>query len=158
MSEKIYEIRGVRGRHLDVYEDKVVISIRASIGSLLTGNVFDGEKTIYYRDAIGVQFKKSGLSIGYLQIETASSQMNNRANNFFNENSFTFDKTKVSNEKMEEVANYVKQRIDDIKRSDGSSATKISPADELKKFKDLLDAGIITQDEFDAKKKDLLGI
>ena len=34
----------------------------------------------------------------------------------------------------------------------------LSPAEELKKFKDLLDAGIITQEEFDAKKKQLLGL
>lgn len=33
-----------------------------------------------------------------------------------------------------------------------------SNADEIKKFKDLLDSGIITQEEFDAKKKDLLGL
>ena len=34
----------------------------------------------------------------------------------------------------------------------------ISAADELKKFKELLDMGIITQEEFDAKKKELLGL
>ena len=34
----------------------------------------------------------------------------------------------------------------------------VSNADELKKYKDLLDAGIITQEEFDAKKKELLGL
>ena len=33
-----------------------------------------------------------------------------------------------------------------------------SSADELKKFKDLLDSGVITQEEFDAKKKQLLGL
>ncbi|MBO5652993.1 MAG: SHOCT domain-containing protein, partial [Clostridia bacterium] len=33
-----------------------------------------------------------------------------------------------------------------------------SNAEELKKYKDLLDAGIITQEEFDAKKKQLLGL
>jgi len=33
-----------------------------------------------------------------------------------------------------------------------------SSADELKKFKDLLDQGIISQEEFDAKKKQLLGL
>lgn len=31
-------------------------------------------------------------------------------------------------------------------------------ADELKKYKDLLDSGVISQEEFDAKKKQLLGI
>lgn len=34
----------------------------------------------------------------------------------------------------------------------------VSPADELKKFKELLDMGVITQEEFDAKKKQLLGL
>lgn len=34
----------------------------------------------------------------------------------------------------------------------------VSDADELQKFKELLDSGIITQEEFDAKKKQLLGL
>lgn len=33
-----------------------------------------------------------------------------------------------------------------------------SSADEIKKFKELLDSGVITQEEFDAKKKQLLGL
>ncbi len=39
-----------------------------------------------------------------------------------------------------------------------STTSVISTADELKKFKELLDMGIITQEEFDAKKKELLGL
>ena len=35
---------------------------------------------------------------------------------------------------------------------------KMSFADELKKYKELLDMGAITQEEFDAKKKQLLGL
>lgn len=42
------------------------------------------------------------------------------------------------------------------KASDNSAP--ISAADELKKFKELFDMGIITQEEFDAKKKQLLAI
>lgn len=38
------------------------------------------------------------------------------------------------------------------------NAPAASSADELSKFKDLLDKGIITQEEFDAKKKQLLGL
>lgn len=34
----------------------------------------------------------------------------------------------------------------------------VSAADEIKKFKELLDIGAITQDEYDAKKKQLLGL
>lgn len=39
-----------------------------------------------------------------------------------------------------------------------TAAPAVSSADELKKFKDLLDSGVITQEEFDAKKKQLLGL
>lgn len=40
----------------------------------------------------------------------------------------------------------------------GGQAASQSSADELKKFKDLLDSGVISQEEFDAKKKQLLGL
>ena len=34
----------------------------------------------------------------------------------------------------------------------------ISSADEIKKYKDLLDAGVITEEEFEAKKAQLLNL
>lgn len=43
-------------------------------------------------------------------------------------------------------------------REQVSATPQISVADELKKFKELLDLDIITQEEFDAKKKQLLGL
>ena len=53
--------------------------------------------------------------------------------------------------------------ITDIKESEDhknqpTPSTENSAADELLKFKQLLDMGAITQDEFDAKKKQLLGL
>jgi len=39
-----------------------------------------------------------------------------------------------------------------------TEAPKINEADQLKKYKELLDMGAITQEEFDAKKKQLLGL
>ncbi len=39
-----------------------------------------------------------------------------------------------------------------------SAPSNSANADELKKFKDLLDSGVITQEEFDAKKEQLLGL
>lgn len=160
VDDAVYSIKGARGRHIDVYENKCVIKTKTTIGSIIASNATDGEKTIYYKDCVGVQFKKSGFTIGYLQLETSASSMNNHGSNFFGENSFTFEPGQVSNEKMEEVANYIKRRIDEIK-SQVERATvvpQVSAADEIKKFKELLDLGVITQEEFDAKKKQLLGI
>lgn len=59
-------------------------------------------------------------------------------------------------EEAQEFANKVQKAIDDNKKNQNNSG--VSSADELKKFKDLLDANIITQEEFDAKKKQLLGL
>jgi len=39
-----------------------------------------------------------------------------------------------------------------------SDAVPVSSADEVRKLKGLLDDGILSQDEFDAKKKELLGL
>lgn len=46
----------------------------------------------------------------------------------------------------------------EIKAPVATQSTTVSAADELKKFKELLDMGVITQEEFDAKKKQLLGL
>ena len=42
--------------------------------------------------------------------------------------------------------------------ANGNSNSSVSAADEIKKYKELLDSGIISQEEFDAKKKQLLGL
>ncbi len=157
----IYDIKGVRGRYIKIYEDRVIINTKATFSSFITGNVSDGEKTIYFSDVVGVQFKKSGSLIGYLQLETAGNLGNNKKNNFFNENTFTFDTTVISNEEMEKIAEYVKGRVSEYKKNKNAPTVVTqtsSSADELLKFKQLLDAGVISLEEFDAKKKQLLGL
>ena len=150
----VYSIDGVRGRHIDIYKDRVVINVRVTLGSIITRNATDGEKTIFYIDCIGIQFKQAGFSIGYLQLETASSNGNHKDSNFFDENSFTYDTTVISNERMVEVADYVKSRVAAVKR--GREVTNVSVADELLKLKQLLDMGVLTQEEFDTQKSKLL--
>lgn len=44
------------------------------------------------------------------------------------------------------------------KKLEKQPKTAINNADELRKFKELLDSGIISQEEFEAKKKQLLGL
>jgi predicted Zn-dependent peptidase len=61
----------------------------------------------------------------------------------------------------QKIKEYVEEQI--LKLSQNKGGTTViqqanSPAEELKKFKELLDMGIITQEEFDTKKKQLLGL
>ena len=86
----------------------------------MTGNISDGVKTIFYTDVVGVQFKRSGNLIGYLQFETGSVQMNNQNSNMFSENTFTFEhgRSGVTNEQMEAIYNQVCDLIEAIKYGD----------------------------------------
>ena len=70
------------------------------------------------------------------------------------ENTITFAKSTL-NEEAEQIAEFINKKIGLARSNDPSM---LSSADELKKFKDLLDAGIISQAEFDAKKKQILGV
>lgn len=56
------------------------------------------------------------------------------------------------NEIHKEISNLI------FKRTSNKKNPILSEADELKKFKELLDSGVITQEEFDKKKKDLLNL
>ena len=91
MARFIARVLGARGRTLSIYDTKCVISTSVTAGSILSGNAIDGEKTIFYLDCVGVQFKEAGRTLGFLQLETASMQMNNQTSNTASENSFTFE-------------------------------------------------------------------
>lgn len=52
----------------------------------------------------------------------------------------------------------IERQQKNIKTSSTTIVQTSDEADQLKKYKDLLDSGVITQEEFDAKKKQLLGL
>lgn len=70
----------------------------------------------------------------------------------------------TANEYVKSLYTDVKKVFDEFKARESDVASNretvqpVSAADELKKFKDLLDSAIITQEEFDSKKKQLLGL
>lgn len=115
MSKLICSIEGVRGRSIEVFDNKCIITTNVTLGSLLTNNALDGEKTIFYIDVVGVQFKPSAITIGYLQLETSSMQMNNKSSNMFSENTFTFEGDDTMNKLMREVRDYIVSRIEGYK-------------------------------------------
>lgn len=161
----IYEIDGNMGKILKVYEDRCVISTKAGIKSFALGGLMGatrGDKEFYYSDITSVQFKNLKVTTGYLQFEYAGSHS---GNNFTSENSFTFSATigttKYNNlkETMPPIYEYILGKVREYKnQKSGTVVQQISSADELAKFKKLLDDGVISQEEFDAKKKQLLGL
>lgn len=59
---------------------------------------------------------------------------------------------------IKKAAHQYKIEINQSTQSTDSRQGEIDPADEIMKFKKLLDAGAITQEEFDAKKRQLLNL
>lgn len=124
----------------------------------------NGIQTIPYKSIISVDYKPAdgpaGLMSGHINFVTAAGNQNTSGigslgmfagGDYNTANSVVF---RGHNAEIEEIKNIVEQKI-----KDSSESTQvISSADEIAKFKKLLDDGTITQEEFDAKKKQLLGL
>ncbi len=146
-NDVIYAVKGLRGRNLRVYPYKAVITTDVTVGSVLTSNATDGEKTIYFSDCIGVQLKKPGLAIGYLQFETAADTMNNQKSNFFNENSFTYGGD-VEN-LVQEIYEYVIGILNDLKAPAYFDLGTIGSQSRFKMEKDLAEIELILKQDPD---------
>lgn len=153
----IYRLDGGMVKVLYVYGDHLTLQAKKNLRSWVTHDFFRGTKEIYYSDILGVQYKDAGALIaGYIQFETATSHAKS---NFDDENSFTFDASYITNEQAKEVAEFVRGKVRETRRSQGQTVVQAAPlsaADELKKYKDLLDAGVINQEEFDMQKEKIL--
>lgn len=157
----IYELDGGVGDILFVYEDRVMIRHKGALNFLAMG--IKGDKTLYYADITSVQYKRPGNLSGHIQFslpggrESTGGVMAASSD----ENTITITGKGKSAEIAEKVVEFINQKIREYKTNKNGSTTVIqqtSAADELKKYKELLDLGIITQEEFDAKKKQLLGL
>lgn len=67
---------------------------------------------------------------------------------------FALENAQKCSSMLEIICNDVKSKANEP----DSKAMPLSEADEILKFKNLLDAGVITQEEFELKKKQLLGL
>ncbi|MDP4143233.1 MAG: SHOCT domain-containing protein [Bacillota bacterium] len=148
------ELTGRQGKSIVVEGNTVKI--------IKKGKLFSAkrEKTLPIRNISSVEVKKPGLAVGFIQFSIAggvardsSAKLTGGAFDAVNdENSVIF-----ADKKAYEVALKIKEYIESFSES-AAVVTKESAADELVKFKKLLDDGVINQDEFNTKKKQLLGL
>lgn len=64
----------------------------------------------------------------------------------------------TENKNIQDLTDAFMCALEDYEKVAAPVSTATSPADEIKKYKELLDMGAITQEEFDQKKKQLLGL
>ena len=151
----IMDFKGQTGQ-IELYNDKLIIK-RAGFWAALNHGLAKGDKTIYLRQITGIQLKLAGLLVGYIQFTLPGGIESKRGvlDATKDENTVTFYAAQNN------LATQLKDKIEELvqkSRQSTNQTVQISSADEIKKFKHLLDEGIITKDEFDKKKKELLGL
>ncbi len=115
------------------------------------------QKTIPISNVISVQLKKPGLIGGYLYFQTVGGLDNSRMKTV---NDYIKDENAIvlNSKKKYETALQIKEYIRKMQMSPINAGSQPSGADELMKYKQLLDGGAITQEEYDLKKKQLLNL
>jgi len=142
-------LSGINGQ-LEVHEDRLSIRRKGFLAKATQG-FFAGEKTIYFNQITSIKVKQGGLlTNGFIQFSLAGNQEGKRGllDQTKDENTVMFRKDK--NEAVQQIREYIE------KRRSSASSTPVSVADELTKFKALLDKNVLTQEEFDIKKRQLL--
>ncbi len=157
MNNHIYEVC-CAGNTLRVYEDCVSFTPKGMLGFFSKGVA--GERKIFYKDIASIQFKDSSqLLSGFIEFYVIG-HLTKQGGGLFagtsNENRFTFYHKFLP--LMYEIKDYVQKKINSINNQQTTVINPTSGADELRKFKQLLDEGIISQEEFDTKKKQILGL
>ncbi|PWM73533.1 MAG: hypothetical protein DBX59_04745 [Bacillota bacterium] len=102
-------------------------------------------KSIKIGDCLDVASDTFGVFRGTIVINTKTEKVK-------------FEAQKKSIPHLSKMIDDCLRTIADRSQKNGNVAQEVSPAEELKKFKELLDMGVISQEEFDAKKKQLLGV
>lgn len=151
-------IYNFKSSHNEVILDDDFIAITASCftNGYLKG--VTGTKNIALDEIAGIEFKEPDITVGYFQliIKGTLEARGGVFESIYDENTVTFTRSE------REMALEIKEFIENHKRNKNkpqehvTSDAQFSVADEILKFKQLLDMGVITQEEFDKKKKELL--
>ena len=156
MDERLFFLKGVNGQ-IHVYEDRIIIERGGFLGFMSQG--LAGSKTIPMDSIMSVQFKEGNSFFnGFIQFGILGGRefQGGVFNATQDENTVMINRS--TNNEAYQIKKYVEERILKRGKNQGTVVQQVSAADELKKFKELLDMGVITQEEFNAKKKQLLGM
>lgn len=154
---KEYVIKHPNKATITVDEYFVTIKRKGLMSTAIHG--MQGEKKIPIKSLTSIQFKKAGLTNGYIQFVYSGSHESKGGlyDAVKDENSVVF--TRGYTKDMTELKEYLEQKItENLAAPSGTVVNQTTDADELRKFKQLFDDGIITEEEFNAKKKQLLGL
>lgn len=141
---------------IDVIEDGNDI-VQGSVGSALVGGALFGDVGAVVGSVVGKKTLKKEIKKLEINIKLKNSTIPNVKVILIQ------SPTKSDNpvcKKMYDIAKQIVEKFDKIGNSEAvySSESDFSAADEILKYKNLLDMGVITSEEFETKKRQLLGL
>lgn len=175
-SDERDEIDKIRG-YLEPDEQVLIVARQSRIrpgGSVTTPNIiFATDRKLIIRNPMMLGLRESVEVIPYAEITAIqlekgvfSSEVRITAPGLTTELSKFFKLTRngvagipaIPTDKAVKLVDIVKEGMKRMKaaKAEPQVAAKVTPLDELKKLKELLDMGAITQDEYEEKKKKLL--
>lgn len=161
--DKIFEVKSTTGQIMNVYEDRVELTQEGVLGFLTQG--LQGTKTYFFKDITTIQFKNCGWTSGFFEFTFPGGHdgRGGSLTGITNDNRFIFGAPTIGRAKeiakeMEKVNEYLQKQLSESKKEHSQNVNGISVADEILKLKNLMDEGIISEDEFQVKKKQLLNI
>jgi len=149
------EAKGVNGQ-LEFTGNKIAIKRKGMLAKMTQG--LKGDKEILIKQISSIQFKPAGaLTNGYIQFAFSGGKENKGGlfDATQDENAIMFNKKQMK--EFEEIKSAIEEKINSLNQPIIQSAP-IDIADQIKKLADLRDSGILTEEEFNAKKKQLLNI
>lgn len=156
MGDQKFYFKGVNGQ-ISVYEDRIVIERRGFSGFMSSG--LAGEKTIPMESIVSVQFKEGSMLLnGFIQFGVLGGNEATKGLSKAVQDENTVILKKSSNNEVRQIKEYIEEIVLNRSKNSGVVLQQNSPAEELKKFKELLDMNVISQEEFDAKKSQILGL
>ena len=146
-------VKGVNGQ-IQLSGRRITISRKGMMGFMSQG--LKGDKEILISQISAIQFKKAGiLTNGYIQFTLIGGRESNSGlfGSAKDENSVVFKR------KQHAGFDLLRARIMSIMDSAGQSPQQTSNgASEIEALASLMERGLITSDEFEAKKQQLLGL
>jgi hypothetical protein len=144
------------GGDLELLKNKIRIKRKGGTAFLLHG--LKGDKEIFLNQISSIQFKKAGFTSGYIQFafmggREAKGGVFQAASD---ENTIMF--TKDDQEDFIEIKNTIEEQVFQFQNPDKKNDKTSLNIDDLEKLAKLKDEGIITEEEFQAKKRQILGI
>lgn len=156
MNSATFVLKGIAGQ-LSVFNDKIVIGRKGVHAALVHG--LKGDKVIPMNAIQSVQFKEgTTFTNGYIQFGILGGRESTGGlrSAVLDENSVPFKKSE--NKTAYAIKEYIENIV--LSRQNAYNAPQqpvTSTADELIKYKQLYESGFITWEEFEAKKRQLLG-